>query len=137
MTDNNEHAGRRSLFGLVSDLPRQLIALVKAELNQLKVELSSKAKHAAVGIGLFAAAAFLAFFAFASLITAAILALALVLPGWLASLIVVVALLVIAGILALVGVRSLKKGTPIAPVRTIESVRGDVNAVRGLGRYDR
>jgi hypothetical protein len=127
----------RSLAQLVAELPTLLINLLKAELQQLQTELSAKAKHAAVGMALFIVAAVLVFFAVGVLIAAAVLALALVLPAWLSAIIVGVALLVIAGILALVGRSSVKRVGSVAPEQTIASVREDVLAVKGLGKYDR
>ncbi len=109
MTDDDSAEASRSLFQLIKDLPGLLVALVKAELDQLKKELAEKARYAGVGIGLFAFAAGLIFFALGCLIAAAILGLALVLPGWASALIVFGALLVIAALLALIGVQSLKR----------------------------
>jgi uncharacterized membrane protein YqjE len=137
VSDEKERTGSRSLIRLIADLPAQLIALLKAELNQFKAELAEKAKHAAVGVALFVVAALLAFFALAALIAAAILGLSLVFPPWLAALLVTAALLVIVGILVLVGVRSVKKVGSLVPEKSVASITSDVNAVRGLGRYDR
>jgi len=58
------------------------------------------------------------------------------LPGWLAALIVGGALLVITVVLVLVGVNQLKRGTPPVPTETIESVKKDVNAIKGIGKRD-
>ncbi|GAA1448249.1 phage holin family protein [Leifsonia poae] len=140
MTDNDPRfhgdARSRSLFTLVSELPQQLIALLKAEIAHLKAEFAEKAKHAGVGIGLFVVAAVLGFFALGSLVAAAILGIAVALPGWLAALIVVVALLLIAAILALIGISSFKKMNGVAPEKTINSIKEDSEALKGLGRYD-
>ena len=57
------------------------------------------------------------------LLTAAILALSLVLPGWLAALLVAAVLLIVAGILALIGYRILKKGIPPVPTESIDSLK--------------
>ncbi len=140
MTDNHlppEGGARsRSLGALISELPSQLIALLKAELDHLKAEFAGKARYAGVGIGLFVFAAVLGFFALETLVAAAILGLSVALPGWLAALIVVVGLLLIAGVLVLVGVSSLKKMNGVAPQKTIASIKEDADALKGLGRYD-
>ena len=136
MTDDDGVKARRSLFELIADLPALFVALLKAELAQLKEELTAKAKYAGVGIGLFAFAAGLLFFALACLVAAAILGLALVLPGWASALIVFGALVLIAAVLALIGVQSLKKMEGAAPQKTIASIQEDVEAVKGMGRYD-
>jgi uncharacterized membrane protein len=135
MTDD-ERARSRSLFALISDLPRLIITLLKAELAHLKAEFAEKAKYAGVGIGLMVFAAALAFFALGTLVAAAVLGLAVVLPGWLSALIVAVALLLVAGLLVLLGVSSLKRMNGVAPQRTIASVKEDTEAFKGLGRYD-
>jgi uncharacterized membrane protein len=135
MTDD-ERARSRSLFALISDLPRLIITLLKAELAHLKAEFAEKAKYAGVGIGLMVFAAALAFFALGTLVAAAVLGLAVVFPGWLSALIVAVALLLVAGLLVLLGVSSLKRMNGVAPQRTIASVKEDTEAFKGLGRYD-
>jgi uncharacterized membrane protein len=125
---------KRSLFALIADLPRLFGDLVREEIEQLKAELLAKAKHAGVGIGLFAAAGFFAFFAIAVLIATAILGIAVALPGWLAALIVAVALLAITAILVAAGVTQVKRGIPPAPTETIKSVKKDVMAIKGIGK---
>ncbi|RDV45799.1 phage holin family protein [Leifsonia sp. ku-ls] len=129
-------ARAKSLGTLISDLPRLVVELLKAELNHLKAEFAEKAKYAGVGIGLFAVAAFLLFFAFGTLVAAAILGIAVALPAWAAALIVFGALVVIAVILALVGIRSFKKMDGVAPSQTIASIKQDADALKGLGKYD-
>jgi len=132
MTDSAP--ARRSLFALIADLPGFLVSLAKSELELLKKELIDKLKHAGIGIGLIVAAATFAFFAAGVFVTAGILALAQVLPGWAAALIVGGALLLITGLLVFAGVAQLKRGTPPTPTRTIASVRNDVNAITGIGK---
>jgi len=127
---------KKSVFKLIADLPGYLVDLLRSELELLKAELISKIKHAGIGVGLLAAGAFFAFFAFAVLLAAAVLGIATALPGWLAALIVGGALLVITAILVLVGVNQLKRGTPPVPTETIESVKKDVNAIKGIGKRD-
>ncbi|TXN29393.1 phage holin family protein [Lacisediminihabitans profunda] len=128
---------RRSLFALIADLPRLLAELVKDEFEQLKREMLDKLKHAGIGVGLFVAAGLFAFFLMAVLIAAAILGLAVVLPGWAAALIVAGLLLVIVAILAGIGVAQVKQGMPPAPTETIASVKKDVNAIKGIGMREK
>ncbi|MGN7799933.1 phage holin family protein [Leifsonia sp. 22587] len=138
MTDpvRPESARTKSLGQLVSDLPRQLVGLLKVELAHLKAEFAEKAKYAGVGIGLLIGAALLAFYALGTLIAAAILGIAVALPAWAAALIVFGALIVIAVVLALIGIRSFKKMDGIAPSQTIDSIKEDADALKGLGKYD-
>ena len=133
---NDDATARKSLFSLIADLPRLVIGQVKNEIEQLKAELIAKVKHAGIGVGLFAAAGFMAFFLLAVLIAAAILGLATMLPGWLAALIVAGILLVIVMILVLAGLRQVKQGVPPAPTETIKSVKKDVNVIKGLGKKE-
>jgi formate hydrogenlyase subunit 4 len=135
MTDR-ERARAKSLVELVSELPRLVIELGKAEVARLKAEFAEKAKYAGVGIGLFAVAAAFLFFALGVLVAAAILGLAVVLPGWAAALIVFGALLLLAALLVLLGVASFTRIDGVAPQKTIDSIKEDVDAVKGLGKYD-
>jgi hypothetical protein len=131
---NSKPINKRSLAELVTALPGLVTQLLKDEVENLKHELTSRLAKVGVGAGLFAGAAFLGFFAFATLIAAAVLGLATVLPAWLSALIIAVALLVIAAVLVLVGRRSIQKGLPPVPQEAIDSLKRDVNAVKGLGR---
>lgn len=135
MTDR-ERARSQSLGELITALPRLLIELLKAELAHLRAEFAEKAKYAGIGIGLFVVAAAFLFFALGVLVAAAILGLALVLPGWASALIVFAALVIVAVVLALVGVSSLKRMNGVAPTETIASVKTDIDALKGLGKYD-
>lgn len=125
---------KRSIFRLIGDLPGYIVDLVKSELEQLKAEVLGKLKAAGIGIGLLVGASAFLFFALGVFTAAAILGLATVLPGWAAALIVGGILVVIAVILVLIGLSLLKKGVPPTPETTIESVRQDVNALKGSGK---
>lgn len=134
MTDSHrERAKRRSLIGLIASLPGLVVELVKSELDQLKQEMLRKLKHAGIGVGLFAAAAVFGFFAVGVLTAAAILGLAVVVPGWLAALIVAALLLVFVAIFVLLGLNQLKKSNP-EPTETISSVRRDVKVIKGTAK---
>lgn len=134
MSDPTGRRGqKRSLFALIGSLPSLVAELVRSELDQLKRELLRKLKHAGIGAGLLVAAAVFAFFAAGVLTAAAILGLAVVLPGWLAALIVAALLLVIVGVLVWLGVRELKKGNP-EPTETISSVRRDIRVIKGTAK---
>jgi predicted phage tail protein len=125
---------KRSLFGLIADLPHLLSNLVKEEIEHLKDEMIAKLKHAGIGIGLFAGAGIFGFFLLATLLTAAILGFATLVPAWLAALIVAGFLLIITAILIAIGLAQVKRGVPPAPTETIKSVKLDVNAIKGIGR---
>lgn len=118
---------------LISRISADVSRLVRDELALAKLELRGKAQKAGVGVGMFGAAGLLAVCGLGVLIAAAVLALALAMPAWLAALIVGVVLLAIAGVVALVGRERVGEATPPMPERALESVRRDVDAVRRAG----
>ena len=125
---------KRSLLSLVTDIPALIQELFHREVELLKAELIAKLKALGVGGGLLAGAAVVLLFMIGVLLTSAVLALSLVLPGWLAALIVAAFLLIVAGILALVGYRILKRGIPPVPTESIDSLKRDYRAIRGFGK---
>lgn len=135
MAGTNSSPGRKderqSIGELVGTLSDKLSQLIRDEIRLAKAELAEKAKHAAIGAGLFVVAGLLAFFALGVLITTVILGIAAAgLPAWLAALIVAVALLLLAGLLAFIGKNALEKGTPPIPERAQASIKADVEAVK-------
>jgi tetrahydromethanopterin S-methyltransferase subunit C len=94
----------------------------------------TKAKIFGLAAGLLVGALVIVLYAIGVLLTAAVMGLATVMPAWLAALVIAVVMLIVAGILGLLGWKRLKKGLPITPKRTIDSVKNDVNAVKGLGK---
>jgi uncharacterized membrane protein YqjE len=127
-------ASEPSTGQLVSDLTNQISRLVRDEARLAQVEVTQKAKRLGVGAGLFGGAGLVAFFGLATLITTAILLLALVLPAWLASLIVTVVLFAVAGVLALVGKKDVQKGSPPIPTEAIASTKTDIQTVKESAR---
>ncbi|MEU4672356.1 phage holin family protein [Amycolatopsis sp. NPDC023774] len=120
----------RSVGELISDLTDQVKRLVRDEVRLGVLELKQKSTRMGVGAGLFGAAGLVALFGAGALVAAAIMALALVLPGWASALVVAGALFVVAGIVALVGRTQIKNATPPVPTEAIEGVREDVEVVR-------
>jgi hypothetical protein len=129
-------ARTRSLVELLTDLPTQVQTLVRSEILLLKTEVLTKLKALGVGGGLIAGAAVVLLFMIGVLLTSAVLALAQVMPGWLAALIVAAFLLVVAIIIGLIGYRILKRGIPPIPSEAIDSLQRDVRAVRGIGKRE-
>lgn len=125
---------KRSLLSLVTDIPVLIQELFHREVELLKAELIAKLKALGVGAGLLAGAVVVLLFMVGVLLTSAVLALSLVLPGWLAALIVAAFLLIVAGILALIGYRVLKRGIPPLPTESIDSLQKDYRAIRGIGK---
>ncbi|WP_229398322.1 phage holin family protein [Micromonospora okii] len=114
---------------LVQRATEQVSRLVRDELALARAELTEKGKHAGVGIGLFGGGGALALYGLGALIAAGILLLALVMPAWLAALIVAVVLFVVAGILALVGKKQVSQAVPPVPSAAVRSIRADVDTV--------
>jgi O-antigen ligase len=123
----------RSLFTLLGELPDRVSTLVRAEIDQVKAEMTYKAKHFGIGAGLVVGAAFVGIFLLGTLIATGILALSLVMPGWAAALIVSGVLLLIILILLGIAVLNFKRGSE--PLESIESVRQDIDAITGRGAY--
>jgi hypothetical protein len=116
------HGGEeKSLGQLVASATRDLSALIRGEISLAKAELKQSAAAAGKGVGMFGAAAILAFVAVLMLSTAA--AFGLVAAGLHPAVgfaVVGGAWLLLAGLLAYVGKRSVRKARP--PERTIHSL---------------
>jgi tetrahydromethanopterin S-methyltransferase subunit C len=123
--------GLRPLPQLAKDLVAQLRRLIASELALFKAEMTAKAKAAGMGAGLLAGALLFLFFAFGVLVTAAVLGFALILPAWLAALIVAAILIVIAVVIGLIGWRSLKRGIPPVPEDLGSELSADFQALKG------
>src|SRR3569833_287032 len=124
-----------STADLVGSLTEQLGTLVRDEVRLAQAEITQKAKRLGVGAGLFGGAGLVAVLGLNALITAGILGLAHVLPGWLAGILVAVVLFAVAGVLALIGRKDVQQAAPPLPTETLASVQADVAAVKeGISR---
>jgi hypothetical protein len=116
---------------LIGQLTDQLSRLVRDEVRLAQAEATQKAKRIGIGAGLFGGAGIVALLAVGALVTAAILSLANVMPGWL----VAVVLFLVAGVLALLGKKDVQQATPPLPTDTVASVQADIATVKeGLSR---
>jgi len=129
-TQSGPPGDERSLGKLVGEISETGARLVRAEIELFKAEIAGRAQKIGLGAGLLAAAGVLALYFLGAAIATAIIALALVVDLWLAALIVTVLLLIVVAVLALIGIRSVKKGTPPSPIRAIESVQEDIDAIK-------
>ena len=120
-----------SVGSLVSQLTTQLPDLIRSEIRLAQAEVTEKGKRAGIGLGMFSAAGLLGFFGFAVLLATFVLLLDLVLPAWVAALIVAVVLLVAAGIAALLGKKKVAEAGAPVPERAIEGIKQDVATVKG------
>ena len=121
MADTNPKKDQ-SLGALFADLSDKTTLLIRQEINLAKEEMTEKVKRAAMDVVSFLIGAFVAYIGLLALIAAAALALALVLPNWLATLIVGLVVIAVGGILVMVGVNSLKD-INLKPERTISTLR--------------
>ena len=120
---------------LIGQLTEQISSLVRNEARLAQAEVTQKAKRLGVGAGLFGGAGLFAFFGLAVLIATAVLALALVVPAWLAGLIVAVVLFAVAGVLAVIGKKDVEQASPPVPTQAIAGVQADIAAVKkGISR---
>jgi Flp pilus assembly protein TadB len=125
---------KRSLFALLGDIPTMVTDLVQREIELVKTEVTNKLKSLGKGSGLLAGAAIVVLFMVGVLLTSAVLALSLVMPGWAAALVVAGFLLIVAVVLGLIGYRILKKSMPYYPVDSLDSLQKDLRAIQGIGQ---
>jgi hypothetical protein len=125
---------KRSLLALLGDIPTMVTDLVQREIELVKTEVTNKLKALGKGSGLLVGAAVVVLFMIGVLLTSAVLALSLVMPGWAAALVVAGVLLIGAVILGLIGYRVLKKSMPYYPVESLDSLTKDLRAIQGIGQ---
>ncbi|MGB3911747.1 MAG: phage holin family protein [Pseudolysinimonas sp.] len=123
------------MFALIAEIPTLVTDLVQREIELVKTEVIAKVKALGVGAGMIAVALLVLLAMLGVLLTAAILALTLTgLPGWAAALIVAGVLLIVAVILGLIGYSILKRGVPPMPTESIDSIKRDIRAIKGIGK---
>ena len=119
--------------GATKKLADHAVALGKLELKLALLELKEKAASFGLGAGLLVGAAVLAVFALGFLLAASAAALAIVLPTWLALLVVACGVLVAAGVLGGLGLRAVKRGAPPVPEQAIREAKLTTEAVKTNG----
>ena len=130
-SDAQQDLREQSTGDLVKQLTQQVSTLVRQEVELAKVEMTDKGKKAGVGIGRFGGAGVAALLGLGALTAFLILVLDLAMPAWAAALIVGVIWAAVAGVLALQGREKVKEvGTPL-PEETTESVKEDVEWLKG------
>lgn len=123
------------MFALIAEIPTLVTDLVQREIELVKTEVIAKVKALGVGAGIIAVALLVLLAMLGVLLTAATLALTLTgLPGWAAALIVAGVLLIVAVILGLIGYSILKRGVPPMPTESIDSIKRDIRAIKGIGK---
>jgi Putative Actinobacterial Holin-X, holin superfamily III len=127
MTPDN---GNQKIGAAAKEVAEHASALTKLELELATLELKKKAATLGVGIGLGIGAAFFALFGLAFALATIAAALALVLPWWLALLIITGALFLVAGIAGVIAVGRLRRGTPPVPEKAIAEAKLTTEAIK-------
>jgi uncharacterized membrane protein YqjE len=128
---------KKTVFTLIGELPGIITTLIRDEIEQLKREVITRLKAVGIGAAFFVVAAVLLYFAVFPLMAAIVIGLGQALPYWLAALILGVVLLIIAAVFVLIGLSRVKKGVPPVPKESVDSVKDDVKAFKGVQQYDR
>jgi len=119
----------KSIGTLVRNLTQDISTLFRSEIALAKLEI----RQAVTGLGgvgaLFAVALFCALFGAVFLLVTTVLALALVMPAWAASLLLAVVLLLVAAVIAMVGMKKMKK-LKLVPTGAIEHVKQDIDTIK-------
>lgn len=123
------------LFELLSRLPSQLSALIKAEYENAKREILAQLKKLGLGALLVVFALFFVFFALGAFVTAAIAGIAVALPVWASALIVAGALLALAGLILWIGFNRIQNGNPV-PEETLGRFEDDFDRLAERGHID-
>ncbi len=119
-----------SIGELVARITAETSTLVRDELRLAQLEMTRKGKYAGIGAGLLGGGALFAVYAVGTLIAAAVLGLAVVVPGWAAALIVSGVLLLVAGVAALMGKKEITAAVPPVPTEALEGVKLDLAALK-------
>lgn len=122
-------AEQASIPELIDRLTTQTSRLVRDEIQLAQKEFQLAARRTGMGAGLFSTAGLLAFVGLLAVVTAAIAALALVLPVWAAAAIVAAVLLIAAAVAAVIGKKQVEQAPAVAQ-QVVSSVTEDVNTVK-------
>jgi hypothetical protein len=126
MSSTEQEKASESTAELVKNLSRDVSDLVRQEIALARAEMMQKGRKAGRGAGMLSGAAVLGLAAVGGSMATLILLLDLVLPTWLAALIVTAAYAAVAAVLGLRGKQEISEAGPPTPERTVESVKEDV-----------
>jgi Flp pilus assembly protein TadB len=115
----------RSTGEIVQDILQNVQDIIRSEVQIAKNELADRGKQMGKAAGMLGGGLAMLWFAGALVIVTAVAALALVMPLWLASLIMAVLLGVVGGGMAMAGRQKLKQ-TSLKPEQAIQGVKEDV-----------
>lgn len=126
----DEAKAQRSTSELLRDLSDEIRRLIRDELILARHEVRQRLRKAGGGMGALGSAGAIALVGALLLLAAAVLGLAVVLPAWLAALIIGVALLAVGGVGTLVGKSKVQEAMPPVTAERQASVQQDIEEVR-------
>lgn len=124
-----EHYRRRTIGGLFGDLFRETTDLLHGEVDLLRADLSEKVSQVQTGVSEIGAGWLITFAGVLTLLAAAVIGLAYVVPIWLSA-------LIIGGVVTIIGLAMMAAGRKnlktrnLAPGHTAESLRKDRDMIR-------
>ena len=136
MIHGEEDLRDRSLGELLKRLSQETATLVRQELDLAKAEVAQKGKVAGAGAGLLGAAGVAGLAALGAFTAFLILVLSLLMPAWVAALIVTAIYGAIAAFLAIRGKTKIQEAKPPVPEQTVETVKEDVQWAKTRARSD-
>ena len=136
MIPGEEDLRDRSLGELLKRLSQETATLVRQELDLAKAEVAQKGKVAGAGAGLLGAAGVAGLAALGAFTAFFILVLSLLMPAWVAALIVTAIYGAVAAILAMKGRTKIKEAKPPVPEQTVETVKEDVQWAKTRAKSD-
>ena len=120
-----------SLGQLTGDLSQQVSRLVRDEIRLAQVEMKDKGRRFGKGAGLMGAGGVIALFGAGCVVAAAVLALDLIWPTWLAAVVVGAVLLIVAAVVAAKGRSQMRRGAPPMPSEAMKSTKEDIEVLKG------
>ena len=126
MTEPGGDLRERPIGELFSKLSNELSTLIRQEMELARAELTEKGKQAGKGAGLFGGAATVALLGAGAITAGIVLLLALIIPDWLAAIVVGLVYVGVAALLGLKGRDEIQQATPPVPEQTVDTVKEDV-----------
>ncbi len=123
-------ASEATVGELVAHLSGQLTRLARDEIALAELEAKQRGKRAGVAVGAVGFGGVLAFLGACCFVTAAIIALAMIMRPWGSALCVGAGLIIASGMLGTPGLWGLRRTRKGAGRESVESVKADVSAVR-------
>ncbi len=137
MSAKNEMPERGESAASLKELAGDLATLIRHEVDLAKAELGEKLKSAGVGAGMLSASAVSGLITLTCLTALVAVALSLLLPAWLAVLIVTLLWGATTAVLALIGKRKVQDASPFVPEQTIANVKEDMEWARRRAKQSR